>query len=83
MAKVTAAPSAAPNLVGPEREKALPKKSERASEQTRPLFMSAYLVKTRGGKGFLIILGFIGTYLVATIVGIILSVAAAVLSGQQ
>jgi hypothetical protein len=48
-----------------------------------PLVMPYYLVKTRGGKGLLIILGFIGAYFGAAIAGIIVSVAAGVLSGQQ
>src|SRR6266566_9173110 len=39
-----------------------------------PLVMPYYLVKTRGAKGLLVILGFIGAYVGATIVGIILSV---------
>lgn len=47
-----------------------------------PLVMSYYLVKTRGGKGLLIILGFIGAYFSAAIAGIIVSVAVGVISGQ-
>jgi len=39
-----------------------------------PLVMPYYLVKTRGAKGLLIILGFVGAYLGAAILGIILSV---------
>lgn len=46
-----------------------------------PLVMPYYLVKTRGAKGLLVILGFIGAYVGATIVGIILSVTIAVLRG--
>lgn len=46
-----------------------------------PLVMPYYLVKTRGAKGLLVILGFMGAYVGATIVGIILSVAVAVLRG--
>jgi hypothetical protein len=39
-----------------------------------PLVMPYYLVKTRGAKGLLVILGFIGAYTGAAILGIILSV---------
>ena len=46
-----------------------------------PLVMPYYLVKSRGAKGLLVILGFIGAYVGATIVGIILSVTFAVLRG--
>jgi hypothetical protein len=46
-----------------------------------PFVMAYYLVKTRGAKGLLIILGFIGVYVGATTVGIILSVTVAVLRG--
>ena len=46
-----------------------------------PLVMPYYLVKTRGAKGLLVILGFIGAYVGATIVGIILSVTVVVLRG--
>jgi len=46
-----------------------------------PIVMPYYLVKTRGAKGLLVILGFIGAYAGATIVGIILSVTLAVLRG--
>ena len=46
-----------------------------------PLVMPYYLVKTRGVKGLLVILGFIAAYVGATIVGIILSVTVAVLRG--
>jgi hypothetical protein len=46
-----------------------------------PLVMPYYLVKTRGAKGLLVILGFIGAYVDATLVGIILSVAVAALRG--
>ena len=48
-----------------------------------PLVMPYYLLKTRGGKGLLVILGFVGVYIGAAIAGIIVSVAAAFLSGQQ
>jgi hypothetical protein len=46
-----------------------------------PLVLPYYLFKTRGAKGFLIILAFIGAYVGATIVGITLSVMVAVLRG--
>jgi polyferredoxin len=46
-----------------------------------PLILPYYLVKTRGAKGLLVILGFIGAYLGATVVGTILSVTVAVLRG--
>jgi len=39
-----------------------------------PLIMPYYLVKTRGAKGLLVILGFAGAYVGATIIGITLSV---------
>lgn len=39
-----------------------------------PLVMPYYLVKTRRAKGILVILGFIGAYVGAAILGIILSV---------
>lgn len=39
-----------------------------------PIFMPYYLLKTRGARGLLIILAFIGAYLGAGILGIILSV---------
>jgi polyferredoxin len=39
-----------------------------------PLIMPYYLVKSRGAKGLLVILGFIGAYVGAAIIGIILSV---------
>ncbi len=39
-----------------------------------PLVMPYYLVKTRGARGLLVILGFIGTYIGAAIIGIILPV---------
>jgi hypothetical protein len=39
-----------------------------------PLVMPYYLVKTRGAKGLLVILGFIGAYIGAAILGIISSV---------
>jgi|SRR6266566_4532692 len=42
-----------------------------------PLVMPYYLVKTRGAKGLLIILAFVGVYIGAAIVGIILSVTIA------
>jgi len=44
-----------------------------------PLVMPYYLVKSRGAKGLLVVLGFVGVYFGATIVGIILSVTVAVL----
>ena len=46
-----------------------------------PLVMPYYLVKTRGARGLLVILGFIGAYVGAAILGIILSVTATVLRG--
>jgi polyferredoxin len=46
-----------------------------------PLVMPYYLVKTRGAKGLLVILGFMGAYVGAAILGIILSVTVAVLRG--
>lgn len=48
-----------------------------------PLVMTYYLVKTRGARGLLVILGFVGAYFGAAVVGIIVSVTAAVLRGQQ
>ena len=48
-----------------------------------PLVMPYYLVKTRGAKGLLVILGFAGAYIGAAIAGIIVSLSAAVISGQQ
>jgi len=39
-----------------------------------PILMPYYLLKTRGAKGLLIILGFVGAYLGAALVGIVLSV---------
>jgi len=48
-----------------------------------PIVMPYYLVKTRGAKGLLTILGFMGAYVGAAIAGIIVSVAAAALGGQQ
>src|SRR5438132_11353764 len=48
-----------------------------------PIVMPYYLVKTRGAKGLLVILGFVGTYLGAAIVGIIVSVSATVLHGHR
>ena len=44
-----------------------------------PFVVLYYLVKTRGTKGLLVILAFIGAYVGATIVGITLSVTVAVL----
>jgi hypothetical protein len=41
--------------------------------------MPYYLVKSWGAKGLLVVMGFIGAYFGATIVGIILSVMVAVL----
>ena len=46
-----------------------------------PLVMPYYLVKTRGAKGFLVILGFIDAEVNATTVGIILSLTIAALRG--
>ena len=46
-----------------------------------PFIMPYYLVKTRSAKGLLIILAFIGAYVGAAIVGIILSVTVDVLRG--
>lgn len=46
-----------------------------------PIVMTHYLVKTRGAKGLLIILGFIGAYLGAAIAGMIASVTLVVLHG--
>ena len=46
-----------------------------------PLVMPYYLLKTRGAKGLLVILGFIGAYFGAAIIGIILSVTIAVIRG--
>lgn len=46
-----------------------------------PMIMPYYLVKTRGAKGLLVILGFIGAVAGATILGIICSVTVAVLRG--
>jgi hypothetical protein len=42
-----------------------------------PLVVPYYLVKTRGAKGLLIILAFVGAYVGAAIVGIILSMTIA------
>jgi polyferredoxin len=44
-----------------------------------PFVVLYYLVKTRGAKGLLVVLGFIGAYVGATMVGVILSVTVAVL----
>jgi hypothetical protein len=44
-----------------------------------PFVVPYYLVKTRGAKGLLVILAFIGAYVGATIVGITSSVTVAVL----
>ena len=44
-----------------------------------PILMPYYLVKSRGAKGLLVVLGFIGAYVGATIVGAILSVTITVL----
>jgi hypothetical protein len=46
-----------------------------------PLLMPYYLIKTRRAKGLLVILGFIGAYVGATVVGIMLSVTVAVFRG--
>jgi hypothetical protein len=43
-----------------------------------PLIMPYYLFKTRGAKGLLVILAFIGAYVGAAILGITLSVMVAV-----
>ena len=40
-----------------------------------PLVMPYYLLKTRGAKGLLVILGFVVAYIGAAIIGIIMSVA--------
>jgi len=40
-----------------------------------PIVMPYYLVKTRGAKGLLVILGFVTAYVGATLLGILLSVA--------
>ena len=48
-----------------------------------PVVMPYYLVKTRGAKGLLVILGFVAAYVGAALAGIIISVTFAVLSGQQ
>ena len=48
-----------------------------------PIVMPYYLVKTRRAKGLLVILGFIAAYFGAALAGIVVSVGAAVLSGQQ
>jgi hypothetical protein len=39
-----------------------------------PVVMPYYLVKTRGAKGLLIMLGFVAAYVGAAIIGIVLSV---------
>ena len=44
-----------------------------------PLVMPYYLIKSRGAKGLLVVVSFIGAYVGATIIGIILSVTVAVL----
>jgi hypothetical protein len=41
-----------------------------------PIVMPYYLIKTRGAKGLLVMLGFVAAYVGATIIGIILSVVA-------
>lgn len=41
-----------------------------------PFIMPLYLVKSRGAKGLLVILGFIGTYVGAVIIGITISLLA-------
>lgn len=46
-----------------------------------PLVMPYYLLKTRGAKGLLVILGFSGAYVGAAIIGIILSVTIAAIRG--
>jgi len=45
-----------------------------------PIVMPYYLLKTRGAKGLLVILGFIAAYCGATLAGVIASVGIAVLS---
>ena len=42
-----------------------------------PFIMPYYLLKTRGARGLLIILGFVGVYLSATIIGILISMSIA------
>ncbi len=46
-----------------------------------PLVMPYYLLKTRGAKGLLVILGFIAAYVGAATIGIILSVTIAAIRG--
>jgi hypothetical protein len=41
-----------------------------------PIVMPYYLIKTRGAKGLLVMLGFVAAYVGAAIIGIILSVLA-------
>lgn len=48
-----------------------------------PLIMPYYLVKTRGARGLLVILGFIAAYYGAAVAGVIVSVATVALSGRQ
>src|SRR5262245_20585369 len=47
-----------------------------------PIVMTYYLLKTRGAKGLLIILAFVGVYVGAPIVGAIASLSISVLSGN-
>jgi hypothetical protein len=48
-----------------------------------PVIMPYYLVKTRGAKGLLVILGFVAAYIGPVIAGIIVSVTFAVITGEQ
>ncbi len=48
-----------------------------------PIVTPYYLVKTRGAKGLLVILGFIAAYVGAAIAGIVVSVGLTVASGRQ
>jgi len=47
-----------------------------------PIVMPYYLLKTRGAKGLLVILGFIAAYFTAAIAGVAISVGARVLTGH-
>jgi hypothetical protein len=42
-----------------------------------PFIMPYYLIKSRGARGLLIILGFVGVYIGATIIGILISMSMA------
>jgi hypothetical protein len=46
-----------------------------------PVVMAYYLVETRGAKGLLLILGFVGAYFGAAIIGVVLSVLVAGFAG--